>query len=71
MQSQTSVGSQVSMQSSESGEQQARVNGESNRDNVISAQCSDCQSGEANDWRNREHVVLDPFSNLKMGKILW
>ena len=29
------------------------------------------QSGEANDWRNREHVVLDPFSNLKMGKILW
>ena len=61
----------MSMQSSESGEQQARVNGESNRDNVISAQCSDCQSGEANDWRNREHVVLDPVSNLKMGKILW
>ena len=40
----------------ESGEQKARVNGESNRDNVISAQaqCSHCQSGEANDWRNRE-----------------
>ena len=55
------------MQSSEceSGEQQARVNGESNRDNVISAQYSECQSGEANDWKNREHVVLDPFSNLK------
>ena len=36
------------MQSSEceGGEQQARVNGESNRDNVISAQCSECQSGE-------------------------
>ena len=57
----------MSMQSSEceSGEQQARVNGESNRDNVISVQCSDCQSGEANDWRNREHVVLDPFSNFE------
>ena len=29
---------------------------------------------EANDWRNRERVVLDLFSNLKMGKIqgfLW
>ena len=22
-------------------------------------------SGKANDWRNREHVVLDQFSNLK------
>ena len=30
----------------ESGEQQARVNGESNRDNAISAQCSECQSSE-------------------------
>ena len=27
------------------------------------------QAGD--DWRNREHVVLDLFSNLKMGKILW
>ena len=30
--------------------------------------------GKANDWRNREHVVLDLFSNPKMGKIprvLW
>ena len=53
------------MQSSESGEQQARVNGESNRDNVISAQCSDSQSGEANDWRNREHVVLVKLENGK------
>ena len=44
---------------------QARVNGESNHDNVISVQCSDCQSGEANVWRNRERVVLDLFSNLK------
>ena len=26
-------------------------------------------SGRANDWRNREHVVLDLFSNLNMGKI--
>ena len=36
------------MQSSEceSGEQQARVNGESNHDNEISAQCSECQCGE-------------------------
>ena len=34
-------------------------------------QCSEFQSGEASDWRNREHVVLDLFSNLKMGKILW
>ena len=25
--------------------------------------------GKANDWRNREHVVLDLFSNLNMGKI--
>ena len=25
-------------------------------------------SGKANDWRNREHVVLDFFSNLKKGK---
>ena len=24
---------------------------------------------EANDWRKREHVVLDLFSNLKMVKI--
>ena len=57
MQSQTSVGkrpsrlshgSQVSMECTEceSGEKQARVNGESNRDNVISVQCSECQSGE-------------------------
>ena len=38
---------------------------------AVFAQCSECQSGEANDWRNREHVVLDLFSNLKMGKILW
>ena len=38
---------------------------------LVFAQCSECQSGEANDWRNREHVVLDLFSNLKMGKILW
>ena len=31
-------------------------------------------SGKANDWRNRGHVVLNLFSNLKMGKIqkfLW
>ena len=27
--------------------------------------------GKANDWRNREHVVLDLFSNLNMGKIQW
>ena len=53
------------------GEKQARVKGESDHDSVIFVQCSDCQSGEANDWRNREDVVLDPFSNLKMGKILW
>ena len=26
-------------------------------------------SGIANDWRNRERVVLDLLSNLKMGKI--
>ena len=26
-------------------------------------------SGKANDWRNRQHVVLDPLSNFKMGKI--
>ena len=26
-------------------------------------------SGKANDWRNRRRVVLDLFSNLKMGKI--
>ena len=25
--------------------------------------------GKANDLRNREHVVLDLFSNLNMGKI--
>ena len=31
----------------------------------------ECQSGEANGWRNREQVVLDLFSSLKMGKILW
>ena len=43
-------------------------NGESNRDRVISAQCSDCQSGEANDWRNREHVVLGPILKLENGK---
>ena len=24
-------------------------------------------SGKANDWSNREHVVLDLFSNFKMG----
>ena len=30
----------------QSGSQQARVNGESNHDNVISAQCSECQSVE-------------------------
>ena len=28
-------------------------------------------SGKANDWRNREHVVLDLFSNLNMGNIQW
>ena len=31
-------------------------------------------SDKANSWRNREHVVLDLFSNLKNGKIqgfLW
>ena len=27
--------------------------------------------GKANDWRNREHVVLDLFSNLNMGNIQW
>ena len=26
---------------------------------------------KASDWRNREHVVLDLFSNFEMGKILW
>ena len=25
-------------------------------------------SGKTNDWRNREHLVLDLFSNLKKGK---
>ena len=30
----------------ESGKKQARVNGESNHDTVISVQCSGCQSGE-------------------------
>ena len=30
----------------QSGEKQARVNGESNHDNVISVQCFECQSGE-------------------------
>ena len=34
---------------------------------LVFAQCSECQSGEANDWRNRE-LVLDLFSNLKNGK---
>ena len=28
-------------------------------------------SGKANDWKNREHVVLDLFSNLNMGNIQW
>ena len=50
---------------------QARVNDRTNHDSVISVQCSESQSGEANDWRNGEHVVLDSFANLKMGKILW
>ena len=27
--------------------------------------------GKANDWRNREHVVLDLFSNLNVGNIQW
>ena len=27
--------------------------------------------GKANDWKNREHVVLDLFSNLNMGNIQW
>ena len=27
--------------------------------------------GKANDWRNREHVVLDLFSNLNRGNIQW
>ena len=30
-----------------------------------------CDFREANDWRNREHVVLDLVSNLKMWQILW
>ena len=30
----------------QSGSKQARANGESNHDSVISAQCSECQSGE-------------------------
>ena len=30
---------------------------------------STASSGKANDWRIRERVVLDLFSNLKMGKI--
>ena len=30
---------------SQSGSKQARVNGESNHDSVISVQCSECQSG--------------------------
>ena len=33
-------------------------------------QCSECQSGEVSDWRNREHVVLDLFSNVENGKDL-
>ena len=50
---------------------QTRVNDRGNHDSVIFVQCSECQSGEANDWRNREHVVLDLFSTLKMEKIVW
>ena len=29
--------------------------------------CLTALSGKANDWRNREHVVLDLFSNFNMG----
>ena len=27
--------------------------------------------GKANDWRNREHVIFDLFSNLNMANIQW
>ena len=33
--------------------------------------CLTVLSGKASDWRNREHVVLDLFSNLNMGNIQW
>ena len=33
--------------------------------------CLTALSGKANDWRDREHVVLDLFSNLNMDNIQW
>ena len=38
---------------------------------VSRACCLTALSGNANDWRNREHLVLDFFSNLNMGNIQW
>ena len=64
------------MQCSEcqSGSKQARVNGQSDHDNVIFRSDTDVQivryiplslfpSSKANDWRSGQYVVLDIISN--------
>ena len=45
----------------QSGSKQARVNGESNHDNVISVQCCECQSGEKNRRGSTAKVTMTLF----------
>ena len=47
-----------------SGEKQARVNGESNPDNVISVQCSECQSGEKTGAGKRQEPNVSTFVDV-------